>query len=75
MIPKCLMFAVALVSITSVAVAAMEIAILNQLQQDADAKGCRTSQAVNASKGRCIKAEIQTDNADESGDEEPDDDD
>ena len=53
----------------------MEIAILSQLQQDADAKGCRTSVAVNASKGRCIKAEIQADNADESDVEEPDDDD
>ena len=72
MIPKYLIFAVALVSITSVAVAAMEIAILSQ---DADAKGCRTSVAVNASKGRCIKAEIQADNADESDVEEPDDDD
>ena len=75
MIPKYLMFAVALVSITSVAVAAMEIAILSQLQQDADAAGCRTSQAVNASKGKCIKAQVQADNPDESDDEEPDDDD
>lgn len=69
------MFAVALVAVATVAVAAMEIAVLSQLQQDADAKGCRTSQAVNASQGRCIKAEIQADNADESDDEEPNDDD
>ena len=70
MIPKYLMFAVALVAVATVAVAAMELAILSQMQQDADAKGCRTSQAVNASKGRCIKAEIQADNADESDEEE-----
>lgn len=70
MIPKYLMFAVALVAVATVAAAAMELAILSQMQQDADAKGCRTSQAVNASKGRCIKAEIQADNADESDEEE-----
>lgn len=69
------MFAVALVSITSVAVATMEIAVLSQLQQDADARGCSsTSPAVNASQGRCIKTEIQADNAeaDGSADEEED---
>ena len=54
MTPKLLLFAVALVAVATVAVVAMEIAVLSQLQQDADAKGCRTSQAVNASKGRCI---------------------
>ena len=78
MIPKYLMFAVALVSITSVAVAAMEIAILSQLQQDADARGCRSnSVAVNASLGRCLKPDLQAENADESDesdDEEEEDD-
>lgn len=69
------MFAVA-----TVAVAAMEIAVLSQLQQDADAKGCRTSQAVNASKGRCIKLGLQSENAEDDGtagdeEEEEDDDD
>ena len=72
------MFAVALVSITSVAVAAMEIAILSQLQQDADARGCRSnSVAVNASLGRCLKPDLQAENADESDesdDEEEEDD-
>jgi hypothetical protein len=38
MIPKYLMFAVALVAVATVAVAAMELAILSQIQQDADAK-------------------------------------
>ena len=30
--------------------------------QEVEAKGCRTSQAVNASKGRCIKAELTAEN-------------
>ena len=74
------MFAVALVAVATVAVAAIEIAVLSQLQQDADTKGCRTSQAVNASKGRCIKLDLQAENADADGtvadgEEEQDDDD
>jgi hypothetical protein len=73
MIPKYLVFAVGLVAVATVAVAAMELAVLSQLQQDADAKGCRTSVAVNASKGRCIQPGLQADNADESDEEEEDD--
>ena len=65
MIPKYLLFAVALVAITTVAVAAIEIALLSQLQQDADAKGSRTSQAVNASKGRCIQLGLQANEEEE----------
>ena len=52
---KYLMFVVALVAISTVAVAAMELAILSQMQQEADAIGCKTSTAFNASKGRCFR--------------------
>jgi hypothetical protein len=62
-----------LLAVITVAVAAMELAVLSQIQQDADARGCRTSQAVNASQGRCIKSDLQADNADESDEEEEDD--
>jgi hypothetical protein len=49
---KRLMFAVvALVDVVSVAVAAMELALS---QQDADARGCKSSLAANASQGRCV---------------------
>lgn len=34
--------------------AAIEVALLSQSVQDADARGCRTSQAFNASQGRCF---------------------
>jgi hypothetical protein len=66
--------AVGLVAVATVAVAAMELALLSQMQQDADAKGCRTSTAVNASKGRCFNPgpNLQADNADESDEEEED---
>ena len=37
MIAKYLMFAMALVAVATVAVAAMEIAVLSQIQQDAEA--------------------------------------
>jgi hypothetical protein len=47
MIPKYLMFAVALVAVATVAVAAMEIAVLSQIQQDADAQ---------SSTGQCARA-------------------
>jgi hypothetical protein len=56
-------------------VAAMESAVLSQIQQDADARGCRSnSVAVNASLGRCVKPDLQAENADESDDEEEEDD-
>jgi hypothetical protein len=56
--PKYLVFAVALVAVASVAVAAMELAVLSQLQQDADAKGCPPGlSGYNASQGRCFKPE------------------
>ena len=78
MIPKYLMFAVGLVATATVAVAAMELAVLSQIQQDADARGCRSnSVAVNASLGRCLKPDLQAENADESDesdDEEEEDD-
>jgi hypothetical protein len=47
MTPKYLMFAVALVAVTSVAVVAMELAVLSQIQQDADAQ---------SSTGQCARA-------------------
>ena len=60
MIQKYLMFVVAL--------GAMELAVLSQLQQDADARGCSsTSPAVNASQGRCIKTEIQAEDGEAEG--------
>ncbi len=52
----------------------MELAVLSQIQQDADAKGCRSdSVAVNASLGRCVKPDLQAENADEFDEEEEDD--
>jgi preprotein translocase subunit SecG len=59
MIRKYLMFAVALVAVATVAVAAMEIAVLSQIQQDADAKGCTGGgTGFNASKGKCFKPDL-----------------
>ena len=80
-IPKYLMSAVGFVAIATVAGAAMELAVLSQIQEDADARGCRSnSVAVNASLGRCLKPDLQAENADgsdesdESDDEEEEDD-
>lgn len=54
------MFVVALVAIAIVAVAAMELAVLSQIQQDADARGCPSNSiAVNTSLGRCVKPDLQ----------------
>jgi hypothetical protein len=74
-IPKYLMFAMALVAFATVAVAAMELAVLSQMQQDADARGCNRSIAANASQGRCVNPGpgLQTEEADESDEEEEDD--
>ena len=47
MTPKYLMFAVGLVAVATVAVAAMEIAVLSQIQQDAEAQ---------SSTGQCARA-------------------
>ena len=76
MIPKYLMFAAGLVAIATVAVAAMELAVLSQIQQDADAKGCRNSVAVTASLGRCVNPgpDSQVDEEDSQVDEEEEDD-
>jgi uncharacterized low-complexity protein len=69
---KRLMFAiVALVAVVSVAVAAMELALS---QQDADARGCKSSLAVNASQGRCFghgpsAAEEDTDSEEDTDDD------
>jgi hypothetical protein len=75
MIPKYLVFAVGLVAVATVAVAAMELALLSQMQQDADARGCRTSVAANASQGRCVNPGpgLQAEEADEFDEEEEDD--
>jgi hypothetical protein len=77
MIPKYLMFAVGLVAVATVAVAAMELAVLSQIQQDADARGCRTSVAANASQGRCVNPGpgLQAEEADESDEDEEEEDD
>jgi hypothetical protein len=76
MTPQYLVFAVGLVAIAGVAVAAMEIAVLSQIQQDADAIGCRNSQAANASQGRCVNpgpgAQAEDAEADGAADEEED---
>jgi hypothetical protein len=77
MILKYLMFALGLVAVATVAVAAMELAVLSQMQQDADAKGCPRSVAANASKGRCINpgpAAAEGDESDEEEEEEEEDD-
>ena len=64
---------IALVAVASVAVVAMELAVLNQLQQDADARGCPSnSPGVNASQGRCVKTDIQSDNADNADESDND---
>ena len=64
-----------LVATATVAVAAMELAVLSQIQQDADAKGCRSnSVAVNASLDRCVKPDLQAENADESDESDESDD-
>lgn len=71
MFPKALMFAVAVVA--SVTVAAMDLAVLSQNQQDADARGCRPGFiGDNASQGKCVKPDLQAENveADGAADEE-----
>jgi hypothetical protein len=84
MIPKYLMFAVALVAVATVAVAAMELAVLSQMQQDADAqsinKKCSPgSTPFDASQGRCFghgpsaAIEDQVEEADDEEEEEEDD--
>ena len=75
MIPKYLMFAVGLVATATVAVAAMESAVLSQIQQDARCKRLPSnSVAVNASLGRCVKPDLQAENADESDESDESDD-
>jgi hypothetical protein len=78
MIPKYLMFAVGLVAVTTVAVAAMELAVLSQLQQDADAQSS-TGQCArtlkNASAQFCHRiGNAAEDQAEETDDEEEEDD-
>lgn len=71
MISKYPIFAVALVAIATVAVAAIELAALSLNQQDADAKGCTAGgTGFNASQGRCFKADLQANDAEESDEEE-----
>lgn len=75
MTPQYLVFAVGLLATVTVAVAAMELAVLSQIQQDADARGCPSnSVAVNASLGRCLKPDLQAENADESDESDESDD-
>jgi hypothetical protein len=53
----------------------MELAVLSQIQQDADAKGCvGGGTGFNASQGRCFKPDLQAENADESDDSDDSDD-
>ena len=73
------MFAVAVVAVTSVTVPAMELAVLSQNQQDADARGCNPgSTGDNASQGKCLKPDLQAADAeaeDAAGDDEQEEDD
>jgi hypothetical protein len=73
MTPKYLLFAVGLVSIVTVAVAAVEVAVLSQIQQDADAK-CRVGgTGYNASQGRCnpgLEIQANEEEEDTQADEE-----
>jgi hypothetical protein len=75
---KYLMFAVGLVAITTVAVAALEVAVLSQIQQDADAKcrvfgtGYNASQAdviLGLYKPTVLKPKTTEDRADEDEEE------
>jgi hypothetical protein len=82
MVPKQLLFAVMLVAVAGVAVAAMEIVVLNQIQQDADAQsstGQCASALKNASAQFCHRLgtaeeeqDTQADESDDSDDEEED---
>jgi hypothetical protein len=73
MIPKYLVFAVGLVAVATVAVAAMELALLSQIQQDADAQSS-TGQCAralkNASAQFCHNLGNAEDQAEETDDEE-----
>jgi hypothetical protein len=73
MVPKHLLFVVTLVAVAGVA-AAMEIAVLSQIQQDTDARGCRNSIAANASQERCVNPGpgAQAEEAEEEEEEEED---
>lgn len=54
-------------------VAVAMTAVLTQLQQqNADARGCTKSIAVNASKGKCFKGETQEADESNNDDEEED---
>ena len=70
------MFAVALVAVASVAVvAAMELAVFSQNQQEADARGCTPFfTGYNASQGRCFKPDLQAENAEADGSAEEEED-
>ena len=63
--------------ISNLGIAAMQVAVLSQTQQDANARGCSgTSPAFNASLGRCFKPDLQSDNTDnaDNADESDEDD-
>ena len=76
---KYLVFTVTLVAFAGAALAAMELIVLSQNQQEADAKGCSPDlTGYNASQGKCFKPDLQAENTEADGtaaDEEEDDDD
>ena len=74
---KYLVFTVTLVAIAGAALAAMELTVLSQNQQEADAKGCSPGlTGYNASQGKCFKPDLQAENteADGTADEEEEED-
>ena len=73
MIQKYRLFAVGLVAIATVAIAAMEFAVLNQIQQEADAQSS-TGQCARALKNSSAQICHNLGNAEESAAEEPEED-
>ena len=74
MVPKYVLFVVSLVAIAGVAAAAMEIAVLSQIQQDADAQSS-TGQCARALKNASAQFCHNIGNAEEEQDTQDDEED